>query len=172
MHTQKLVDVAPNQMRASFVGIFHFAQALFEWCTEHELSTSWTLVADFWPNVWDWNGIGIGLDWVLCSSVYSSTVSDAYGTGHTNACQYDYGLNPLEFRHLFGIYNVDSFHRMGVQICAHCTHTHTTLEREIVVSSFACFSHPTAFNGNGSNCYIRQLPMQALSHSGLLFWAL
>lgn len=33
------------------------------------------------------------------------------------------GLNPLEFRHLFGIYNVDSFHRMGVQICAHCTRT-------------------------------------------------
>lgn len=61
--------------------------------------------------------MGLELDWIgCCSIVYGSTVcvvltvSDAYGTGHTNACQYDYGLNPLEFRHLFGIYNVDSFH--------------------------------------------------------------
>lgn len=80
------------------------------------------------------------------------------------------GLNPLEFRHLFGIYNVDSFHRMGVQICAHCKRTR---ERDCVVSSFACFSHPTTFNGNNynssnGNCYIRQLHMQALSHSSLL----
>lgn len=86
------------------------------------------------------------------------------------------GLNPLEFRHLFGIYNVRTVFIEWVCKSARIAHV-----REIVVvvvaSSFACFSHPTAFNGNANNnsssninCYIRQLHMQALSHSSLQFF--